>query len=456
MDLQQRMGGANVKSVVAIVGRPNVGKSTLFNRLVGERRSITDKTPGVTRDRIYGEVEWTGREFVAIDTGGWEDDRRDMDMSRRMLSRAIREQAEIALDAADAAVLVVDGRTGLTTLDQMMADLLRSRGLPVVLTVNKMESRSLADDVSEFYALGLGEPLPISAEHGHNTGDLLDAIVALLAPTEILSEDQEREVIRVAIVGRPNVGKSSLLNALLRDERVLVSDRPGTTRDAIEVAWSWEGQDFAFVDTAGLRKRSRVEEKLEWHSVSRALKAIRNSDVVLLLLDAEEMVTEQDQRIANFTRREGKAAVIVVNKWDVVETETDTWDDYVDLIQRRLYLIDYASAVSISALTGQRIMRLPAMVLAAHRCWRTQVPTAELNRTVRRIMERHEPPVSRSGKKLRIYYATQVAVGPPTFLFFANDPRQITENYRRYLDRAMRQELCLSGTPIRLLFRRSE
>ncbi len=445
----------HVKSVVAIVGRPNVGKSTLFNRLVGERRSITDRTPGVTRDRIYGEVEWTGREFVAVDTGGWEDDRRDMEPSARQLSAAIRRQAEIALDAADAAICVVDGRAGMTALDEMMAELLRSRGLPVILAVNKMESRSPAGDISEFYGLGLGEPIPISAEHGHNTGDLLDAVVAVLLPGDAADEGRQDEV-RVAIVGRPNVGKSSLLNALLRDERVLVSERPGTTRDAVEVGWRWQGQDFVFVDTAGLRKRSRVEEKLEWHSVSRALRAVRSSDVVLLLLDALEMVTEQDGRIANYTRREGKAAVIVVNKWDMVEAGDQTWDDYTDLIHRRLYLVDYAPAVSISALTGQRIMRIPEMVLAAHRCWRAQVPTSELNRTVRRILQRHEPPVSRSGRKLRLYYVTQVADGPPTFLFFANDPRLITDNYRRYLDRALRAALGLSGTPVRLLFRRSE
>ncbi|MFO8060483.1 MAG: ribosome biogenesis GTPase Der [Bacillota bacterium] len=444
-----------MKSVVAIVGRPNVGKSTLFNRLIGARMSITDRTPGVTRDRIYGEVEWTGREFVAVDTGGWEDDRSDLEVSARQLSAEIRRQAEIALDSADAAVLVVDGRAGLTALDEMMADLLRSRGLATILAVNKMESRLSTADVSEFYSLGLGEPVPISAEHGHNTGDLLDAVVAALPPDDAVDEGRTDE-IRVAIVGRPNVGKSSLLNTLLRDDRVLVSEQPGTTRDAVEVAWTWEGHHFRFVDTAGLRRRSRVEERLEWHSVSRALRAVRQSDVVLLLLDAQEMVTEQDQRIASFTRREGKAAVIAVNKWDLVEAERDTWNDYVDLIRQRLYFVDYASAVSISALTGQRIMRLPEMVLDAHRCWKAQVPTAELNRTLRVVLERHQPPASRRGRKLRLYYVTQVANGPPTFLLFANDPRLITENYRRYLDRALRAELDLAGTPIRLLFRRSE
>ena len=444
-----------MKSVVAIVGRPNVGKSTLFNRLVRERRSITDSTPGVTRDRIYGDVEWTGREFVAVDTGGWEDDKSRLSSGDRQIVASIRNQVEAALETSDAVIFVVDGREGLTGLDQMIGDLLRRRGKPVVLAVNKIDAPRYEMGRSEFYQVGFGEPISIAAEHGRGTGDLLDAVVDALPEEEESVSGPAGDAIKVAIVGRPNVGKSSLLNRVLKDERVLVSDRPGTTRDAVEVDWEWEGQPFTFVDTAGLRKRARIDEKLEWYSVSRALNAVRNSHVVLLMLDAEELVTEQDQRIASYAKRQGRAAVVLVNKWDTVEADDRMWRRYQQELNRRLYFVDYAPSLSISALTGLRVSRIPGLIQMAHENWQTRISTADLNRLVRDVMIRHEAP-ARKGKKLRVYYATQVTEGPPTFLLFANDPRLVTDNYRRYMERSMRNEMELVGTPLRLFFRKSE
>ncbi len=442
-----------VKRVVAIVGRPNVGKSTLFNRLVGGRRSITDPTPGVTRDRIHGEATWLGREFVAVDTGGWEDTS-DPQASGSLVEE-IRRQVRIALASADAVVMVVDGREGLTSMDYQVADLLRPLGVPIVLAVNKVDSSGQVGFESEFYALGLGDPVPISAEHGRNTGDLLDAVVAALPAEETPEISEVERPIRVAVVGRPNVGKSSLTNALLGDQRVMVDEVPGTTRDAIEVEWSWEGHDFVFVDTAGIRRRARIDDQIEKFSVSSALRAVRNADVVVLVLDAEEMVTEQDQRVASYTREQGKAAVVVINKWDTVEKATGVWEEYLAILGDRLYFVDYALTLSTSALEGQRILRLPPLVLEAYQNYRARFRTSDLNRAVRQVVDRHRPP-SRRGRSLKVYYATQVADGPPTFLLFVNDPDLVTTGYRRYVDRALRSTLGLVGTPIHLLFRLSE
>ncbi len=444
-----------MKSVVAIVGRPNVGKSTLFNRMVGERRSITDSTPGVTRDRIYGDVEWIGREFIAVDTGGWEDDGRSDTGGEERMSASIRRQVELALETCEVVILVVDGREGLTSVDQMIADMLRRRGASVVLAVNKIDAPAQRSAIYDFYQLGLGDPIPISAEHGRNTGDLLDAVVFFLGTEEELEGESREDCIDVAIVGRPNVGKSSLLNSILRDERVLVSEQPGTTRDSVEVQWEWEGHRFTFVDTAGLRRRARIDEKLEWFSVSRALRAVRMSDVVLLMLDAEEMVTEQDQRIASYIKRQGRAAILLVNKWDLVEAGEETWRTYCDALYHGLHFVDYAPALSISALTGQRVMRIPGEIVRVYEQWRSEFRTPDFNRIIREVMAHHEPP-ARGGRKLRIYYGTQIATGPPTFLFFANDPGLINDNYRRYMERALRNELDLMGTPVRMVFRKSE
>lgn len=446
-----------VKPVVAIVGRPNVGKSTLFNRLVEEQRSITAPTPGVTRDRIYGDVQWTGHHFVAIDTGGWQDGPAPEPLEKmtdRRIGELIRQQVQQALQQADVVLMVVDGRAGVTALDEMVAELVRPLDMPVVLAVNKIDDLKHEGAISDFYSLGLGEPIGVSAEHGRNTGDLLDAVVEVMPP-EADEHQLDVDAIRVALVGRPNVGKSSLLNALLEDERVLVSEAPGTTRDAVEVEWHWRGHKFVFVDTAGLRKRARVTEDLEGYSVARALGAVRRCDVAVLMLDANEMVTEQDQRIARFTLRNGKAAVIAVNKWDTVETETGIWETYMDLIDERLYFVDYAHRVSISATEGLRIMRIPEYVMQAYSAYRTQFATSEINQSLRRVMLNHPPPAV-GGTKLKVYYATQVADGPPTFLCFVNNPKLLTDNYRRYLLRALREQLQLVGTPIRIRMRKSE
>ncbi len=445
-----------MKPVVAIIGRPNVGKSTLFNRLVQERRSITAPKPGVTRDRIYEDVEWTGNNFVAVDTGGWYDGGApapDEHMFDKDIGELIRIQVNQALQQADAVIMVVDGRDGITALDQMIAEQLRPLDLPVVLAVNKIDNLDLEDMIPEFYALGLGEPIGVSAEHGRNTGDLLDAVVNVLPDSA--ADEVVTEGIRVAIVGRPNVGKSSLLNAILEDERVLVSQTPGTTRDAVEAEWNWGGHKFVFVDTAGLRKKARVTEELEGYSVGRALQAVRNCDVSVLMLDAQEMVTEQDQRIARFTQDQGKAAVVVVNKWDTVEKETGVWEEYLYEIEDRLYFIDYAFCLSVSATDRLRVSRVPEYVLDAYSAYRTRFDTSQLNRVVRRVMRHHTPPAV-GGRKLKVYYATQVADGPPTFLLFVNDPSLMTDNYKRYAIRAVREELELYGTPIRFLLRKSE
>ncbi len=443
-----------MKRVVAIVGRPNVGKSTLFNRLVGGRRAITDPTPGVTRDRIYGEVSWLDHDFVAVDTGGWEDTS-DPRASGALVDE-IRRQVRVALASADAVIMLVDGREGLTGMDQQGADMLRPLGIPVVLAVNKIEAMAASTHVTEFYGLGLGDPIPISAEHGRNTGDLLDAVVAVLPDVKEEDVSAEEDLpIRVAIVGRPNVGKSSITNALLGDSRVMVDAVPGTTRDAVEVEWSWRDHRFVFVDTAGIRRRARIDDQVEKFSVSSALRAVRNADVVVLVLDAEEMVTEQDQRVANYTEEQGRAAVVVINKWDKVERETGTWEAYLAALQDRLYFIDYALPVSTSALDGIRVMRIPELVVRAHANYRARIRTSDLNRVVRDVVDRHRPP-SRRGKSLKVYYATQVADGPPTFLLFVNDPKLVTKAYRRYMNRALRNALSLEGTPIRILYRLSE
>ncbi|MFW5896929.1 MAG: ribosome biogenesis GTPase Der [Bacillota bacterium] len=442
-----------MKKVVAIVGRPNVGKSTLFNRLVGGRRAITDPTPGVTRDRIYGEVDWLNRSFVAIDTGGWED-LSDPQASGSLVEE-IRRQVRVALGSADAVIMMVDGRDGLTGMDEQIAEMLRPFGLPVVLAVNKVDAFTKWPDLHDFYSLGLGEPIPISAEHGRNTGDLLDAVVATLPEEDETPEDEEDAPIRVAIVGRPNVGKSSITNSLLGDQRVMVHTDPGTTRDAVEVEWTWEDHRFIFVDTAGIRRRARIDDRVEKYSVSSALRAVRDSDVVVLVLDAEEMVTEQDQRVASYTREQGRAAIVVVNKWDTVPRETGVWEAYQAILRDRLYFIDYALSLSTSATEGRRIMNIPPLVLEAYENYRRRFRTSDLNRAVREVVERHRPP-GRRGRNLKIYYATQVADGPPTFLLFCNEPDLVTEGYRRYLDRSLRSILGLRGTPIRLLFRLSE
>jgi len=432
------------RPLVAIVGRPNVGKSTLFNRLVGGRISIIDDEPGVTRDRIYGEVEWRGRTFTLVDTGGW------MGTQGDVITRQVKRQVEQALQEADLILMVVDQKEGLLPEDEEMAKMVRRQNKPVILVVNKVDDFSSFSG-AEFYSLGLGDLFPVSALHGLNTGDLLDKILELL-PEEREGEGKPEPVLKIAVVGRPNVGKSSLVNRLLGEDRLIVTPVPGTTRDAVDTPIYYKGQPLLFIDTAGIRRKSRVKEPLEYYSVKRALKAIERSDVVLLVLDGVEGVTEQDKKIAGFAHERGKGSVILVNKWDLVEKDAHTAQRYEEAIRHELYFLHYAPILFISALTGQRVNRVLPTVLEVgdqHGRW---ISTGLLNRVVQEAVALTPPP-SLSGKEVRIFYATQVKTRPPTFLFFTNRPEDIHISYRRYLENFLRQYFGFEGTPLRLIFR---
>ncbi|MCX7708153.1 MAG: ribosome biogenesis GTPase Der [Anaerolineae bacterium] len=450
--------------VVALVGRPNVGKSTLFNRLIGQRQAIVEDEPGTTRDRLYGQSEWSGRSFIVVDTGGLDialtekapskgDQPDALSASSRDYAREIRQQAEIAIAEADVVVLLVDARDGLTSADRDVAEILRRSGRPVILAVNKADNEARRQAALEFYELNLGEPYPISALHGTGTGDLLDAIVADLP---IIEEEAPEDTVRVAIVGRPNVGKSSLLNALLQEERAIVSPIPGTTRDAIDTQLKWEGQRITLIDTAGIRRRGRVEAGVEKYSVLRALNAIQRADVVLLVVDATEGITAQDTHVAGFILEAYKSVAVIVNKWDAVPNKDErTMQQFTAEIRQKLRFMDYVPVLFVSALTRQRISKvLPlAMSVAAQRLVR--VPTAELNRLLREAMDAHPAP-SRRGKPLKLLYATQADVAPPTFVLFVNDPELVHFSYVRFLENRIREAYPFEGTPLRFYFRRRE
>lgn len=450
--------------VVALVGRPNVGKSTLFNRLIGQRQAIVEDEPGTTRDRLYGQSEWSGRNFIVVDTGGLDialtekapskgDQPDALSASSRDYAREIRQQAEIAIAEADVVVLLVDARDGLTSADRDVAEILRRSGRPVILAVNKADNEARRQAALEFYELNLGEPYPISALHGTGTGDLLDAIVADLP---IIEEEEPEDTVRVAIVGRPNVGKSSLLNALLQEERAIVSPIPGTTRDAIDTRLKWEGQQITLIDTAGIRRRGRVEAGVEKYSVLRALNAIQRADVVLLVVDATEGITAQDTHVAGFILEAYKSVAVIVNKWDAVPNKDEhTMQQFTAEIRQKLRFMDYVPVLFVSALTRQRISKvLPlAMSVAAQRLVR--VPTAELNRLLREAMTAHPAP-SRRGKPLKLLYATQADVAPPTFVLFVNDPELVHFSYVRFLENRIREVYPFEGTPLRFYFRRRE
>ncbi|HEY64835.1 MAG TPA: ribosome biogenesis GTPase Der [Caldilineae bacterium] len=448
-----------VKPIVALVGRPNVGKSTLFNRIIGERRAIVEDVPGTTRDRIYAETEWAGVPFVLVDTGGLE----LLDLSSRAKEEgpeplsvssadfvpAIRTQAQMAIEEADVIVFLVDVRDGVTSADMDVADLLRTTQKPVVLAVNKVDNASWEDAALEFWSLGLGEPHPISALHGRGVGDLLDAVLGRF-PQQW--EEEEPEAVRIAIVGRPNVGKSSLLNALLGEERAIVSEIPGTTRDAIDTELIWEGERVVLIDTAGIRRRGRIQRGVEYYSVLRALRAIERSDVVLLLIDATEGVTAQDTHVAGYVLEAGKGVVVLVNKWDLVKKDTYTMNVYTQEVRAALNFMDYVPVLFISAKTRQRVNQVIPTALRVHQEQSTRLSTAELNRILREAVMRHQPP-SKAGKRLRFYYATQTGIRPPTFVFFVNDRELVHFSYERYLENAIRAHHPFEGTPIRLIFR---
>ena len=434
------------KPLVAIVGRPNVGKSMLFNKLTGHRTSIVEDTPGVTRDRIYGDCEWCGRSFSLVDTGGIEPDT-DSDMLKFM-----RRQAEIGIELADAIVMVVDVRSGVTAADQDVATMLRKAGKPVALAVNKCDSIGLVNpDVYEFYCLGIGDLFETSAVHGHGTGDLLDWVLENIPEEEEETEDDG--IIKVAIVGKPNVGKSSLLNRILGEERVIVSNVAGTTRDAIDSYFENETGKYCFIDTAGMRRKSKVDDQIEKYSNMRTINAIERSDVCLILVDANDGVTEQDTKIAGLVHEAGKAAIIVVNKWDAVENkETNTMRDKEADVRNGLSYMLYAPVVFLSALTGQRVDRIFDVIQQVYTQNTSRITTGALNSVLADATARVQPP-SDKGRRLKIYYMTQAGTKPPHFVIFCNDARLFHFSYQRYLENQIREVFGLTGTPIRITIR---
>ncbi len=433
------------KPIVAIVGRPNVGKSMLFNKLTGKRMAIVENTPGVTRDRIYGQCDWNGRVFTLVDTGGIEPGT-DSEMLQFM-----RRQAEIAIETADVIVMVTDVTVGMTAADAEVGAMLKRARKPVVVAVNKCDKvGGVNPEVYEFYGLGLGDPIEVSAIHGHGTGDLLDACVACFP--EETGEEEEDDRIKVAIIGKPNVGKSSLLNRILGQERVIVSDVAGTTRDAIDSSFENSFGKYCFIDTAGMRRKSKVDDAIEKYSNLRSISAIDRADVCLILIDANEGVTEQDTKIAGLAHEAGKASIIVVNKWDLVEKDTNTMDKMTDGIRRDLSYMTYAPVLFISALTGQRVDRLYQLINEVAAQTALRITTGMLNNILEDATARVQPP-SDKGRRLKIYYMTQVGVKPPHFVVFCNDARLFHFSYQRYLENQLRAVFGLMGTPIKLTIR---
>ena len=434
-----------MKPLVAIVGRPNVGKSMLFNKLCGQRLSIVEDTPGVTRDRLYAQCDWRGRTFDIVDTGGIEPGTDDQILA------FMREQAEIAIQSATVIVFVCDIKTGLTAADQDVANMLLRSQKPVVLAVNKMDQvGNLNPDIYEFYNLGLGDPIAVSAVHGHGTGDLLDACFNYFPPEQ--EEEEDDDVIKVALIGKPNVGKSSLTNRILGEERVIVSDVAGTTRDAVDSYFENEKGRYLIIDTAGMRKKSKVEDRVEKFSVLRATMAIERADVCLIMIDAREGVTEQDTKVAGLAHDAGKACIIVVNKWDAVEKDGKTMDKMRQDVMRDLSYMTYAPIVFISALTGQRVDRLFDLINYVNNQATTRITTGMLNSVLADATARVQPPTDK-GRRLKIYYMTQAGIRPPHFICFCNDARLFHFSYQRYLENQIRSTFGLEGTPVRMTIR---
>ncbi|MDO5596962.1 MULTISPECIES: ribosome biogenesis GTPase Der [Acidaminococcus] len=434
------------KPIVAIVGRPNVGKSTLFNIFADSRISIVEDTPGVTRDRLYADAEWLDRKFTMVDTGGIEMQNTDS------IAVSIREQAEIAIREADVILFVCDARTGITTDDMEVAKLLRQSRKPVILAVNKADTPKQEAEAYEFYNLGIGEPYLISASNKLNLGDLLDAIVEKF-PKEGDDEDEDEDVIKVAIIGRPNVGKSSIFNDIIGQTRSIVSDVAGTTRDAIDVPVEKDGQTYLFIDTAGMRRKGKIDEPIEKYSIIRTLRAVDRSDVVLLVLNAVEGITEQDKKIAGYAHEAGKGIVIVVNKWDLYPNKTVmSTEEFTKTIRNELIFMPYANVVYVSALTQQRISRLPEMIRDAAEANSMRVATSVLNQVVIDAVAMNQPPMEK-GKRLKILYTTQVKVKPPTFVIFCNEPEIMHFSYQRYLENQLREAFGFKGTPINIIVR---
>ena len=447
------------KPIVALVGRPNVGKSTLFNRLVGERLAIVDETPGTTRDRLFGEAEWNGRVFHVVDTGGIDPThggRTPLSIGSADFINEIRQQARVAIEEADAILFVNDGQTGVTAPDLEVADILRRSQKkledgtfwpPIFVVVNKTEAKDRRDESPQFYELGLGEPYPVSGVHGTGTGDLLDALVASFPEQEAEEED---ESIKIAIVGKPNAGKSSLLNKLVGEERAIVSPIPGTTRDATDTMINVDGLDITLIDTAGIRKRGKIEHGVEQYSVLRSFKAIERADVALLLIDATTGITSQDAHIAGFILEEWKSAVVVVNKWDAVEKDAFTMEEYTRKIRADLNFMDYVPLLFISAKTGQRVDQVLPMALRVQEERLARLTTSKINEVIHKAQDAHPHP-SHAGRQLKMYYGTQVRSDPPTFMIYVNDPKLMHFTYLRYLENQIRAEYGFLGTPIRLV-----
>ncbi len=433
------------KPIVAIVGRPNVGKSTLFNRIAGERISIVEDTPGVTRDRIYADAEWLDHNFTLIDTGGLEPESDDM-MLKNMYS-----QAEIAIESADVIIFVADVRTGMVDADMQVANILRKSKKPVVLAVNKMDDLAkFGMDVYEFYQLGLGEPFGVSAGQMLGIGDLLDEVVKHF-PENKEDEDDE-DTIKVAIIGKPNVGKSSLINRILGEERVIVSDVAGTTRDAIDSPYEYNGQKYVFIDTAGMRRKSKIKENIEKYSIIRAVAAVERADVCIMMINAEDGITDQDTKVAGIAHEAGKAVIIAVNKWDKIEKDNKTMNKFVKDIETEFKYLSYAPTIFISAATGQRVTKLFDLINMVHENNTMRIATGVLNDVLIEAMAMNQPPAEK-GRPLRIYYMTQVSVKPPTFVLFVNDTELLHFSYKRYIENQLREAFGFKGTPIHFIAR---
>ena len=433
------------KPIIAVVGRPNVGKSTLFNKLIGRRLSIVDDTPGVTRDRIFGDAEWLGKKFMLIDTGGIEPKTDDI------ILKKMRAQAELAIDTADVIIFVTDIKSGVTASDHQVAAMLQKSGKPVILCVNKCDRPGEAPmELYEFYNLGLGEPMPVSSVHGHGTGDLLDKAFEFIDFSD--DTDDDDETINVAVIGKPNAGKSSLINAISNEERVIVSDIAGTTRDAIDTLVTIGDQKFNFTDTAGIRRKSKVDDEIEKYSIMRAKMAIERSDVCVIMIDATEGFTEQDSKVAGLAIEQGKAAIIAVNKWDIVEKDGKTMDNMRKTLMQDFSFMPYAPIIFISAKTGQRLDRLFDLIKFVHSQNTMRISTGMLNDVLAEATARVQPP-SDKGKRLKIYYMTQASVKPPTFVFFCNREELFHFSYQRYLENQIRSTFGLEGTPVKIVIR---
>ncbi len=435
-----------MKPIVALVGRPNVGKSTLFNRIVGERKAIVEDIPGITRDRLYHNANWNGKDFILVDTGGI-----DFQNKNGHIEARVYDQVILAIEEADIIIMVTDSRTGLTEEDIRATSILKKSGKPVILTVNKVDNFDNAD-YYEFYKLGLGEPIPISAVHGMNTGDLLDEVCREFPQN--LADSNEEEIIKFALIGRPNVGKSSLANKLLGEERTIVSDIPGTTRDAIDSELKRNGRKYTVIDTAGMRRRGKISETTERYSIIRSLRSVDRSDIVLLLLDAVDGVTEQDKKIAGYAHEAGKGILIVVNKWDAIKKDDKTMKRFEEDIREGMSFLNYAPIVYISALTGQRTEKVFEWIDYIAEQQSMRIPTARLNEVFEEALSLNPPPTDK-GRRLKLYYGTQIGIKPPKFAIYVNDPELVHFSYQRYLINQLRQNFGFEGCPLWFLIRQN-